>query len=104
MVNKRQPNKRKQIGEIIREIHGNDPRINAMIEEEKDKSKASRLIYEARVKACLSQEQLAELARTSQSQIARLEDGDYDGHTVKTMEKIARALNMRYVQTFEPIK
>lgn len=41
----------------------------------------------------LTQQQLAELVGTTPSQISRIEDADYDGHTVQTLQRIAGALN-----------
>lgn len=52
-------------------------------------------MYDLRKKAGLTQTQLAKLVRTSQSNIARIEDADYTGYTWKTLEKITKALKAR---------
>ncbi len=39
----------------------------------------------------LSQQQLAKLMGTSQQAVSRIESGEYEGFTLKTLEKIAEA-------------
>lgn len=52
-------------------------------------------IYALRKKAGLTQVQLAKLVGTKQSNIARIEAADYTGYTLKTLEKVAKALKAR---------
>lgn len=52
-------------------------------------------IYDLREKAGLTQKQLAELVGTKQSNIARIENADYTGYTLKTLEKVAKALKAK---------
>jgi len=52
-------------------------------------------IINLREKAGLTQKELAELVGTKQSNIARIESADYTGYTLKTLEKIAKALRAR---------
>ena|SRR3989338_1119375 len=52
-------------------------------------------IINLREKAGLTQKDLAELVGTRQSNIARLESADYSGYTLKTLDKITRALKAR---------
>lgn len=52
-------------------------------------------IYDLRKEAGLTQTQLAKLVHTSQSNIARIESADYTGYTLKTLEKVAKALKAR---------
>lgn len=52
-------------------------------------------IIALREKAGLTQKQLADLVGTKQSNIARLESADYTGYTLKTLEKVTRALRSR---------
>ena len=49
------------------------------------------LIREMREAAGLSQKELAARAGTTQSAIARLEDAEYAGHSLKMLEKLAAA-------------
>jgi predicted transcriptional regulator len=53
------------------------------------------MIYDARTKARMSQRELAELIGSSQSVIARLEDSDYDGHSLSMLQRIGSALGER---------
>ncbi|WP_416233597.1 helix-turn-helix domain-containing protein [Cronbergia sp. UHCC 0137] len=62
------------------------------------------MIYTARTKAGLTQKHLAELIGTKQPVIARLEDADYEGHSISILQKIAYALNQRVVIELAPIE
>ena len=79
---------------IARDV-GRDRSFRRMVEEEKLNAQVARIILEARTAAGLTQKQLAELAGTTQPVIARLEDADYDGHSLTLLRRIAEALNRR---------
>jgi len=49
-----------------------------------------------------TQAQLAERVGTTQSVIARLEDADYEGYTLRMLDRIAAALGQRVEVTFVP--
>lgn len=55
------------------------------------------LIYNYREEASLTQKQLAELVGTTQSVISRLEDADYEGHSISMLNRIAIALNKKLI-------
>ena len=55
--------------------------------------KEAQLIYDARTEAGLSQKELAEMVNTTQSVISRLEDADYEGHSLSMLSRVAQALN-----------
>lgn len=61
-------------------------------EEEKRKLNVGYQIYLAREQAGMTQSELAKRIGTRQSNISRLEQGDYN-FTVEMLEKIARALH-----------
>src|SRR5947209_5468361 len=50
-------------------------------------------IRQLRERQGLTQDQLAKLVRTTPSQISRIEDADYDRHSVQTLRRIAAALH-----------
>ena len=64
-----------------------------LLEEERFNAQVARIIYEARTSAGLTQRQLAGLVKTTQPVIARLEDADYEGHSLKMLRRIAEALD-----------
>lgn len=73
----------------------NDAIRTASLEKERVNAQVARLIYELRQDAGLSQEELAKLIDTTQSVISRLEDADYDGHSLSMLQRIAKALSCR---------
>lgn len=64
----------------------------------------ARKIYDIRTKAGLSQRELAKLVGTTASVICRLEDADYEGHSLAMLNRIAAALDKRVEIRFLPIK
>ena len=58
-------------------------------------AEVAQLIHDVRTKAKLTQKQLAEVVGTTQSVIARLEDADYEGHSLSMLQRIAVAVNKR---------
>ncbi len=82
-------------GRVLDQITGSDPVLRAAIEEQKLNVCVAEMIHEARTGAGLSQTQLAKLIGTSQSVISRLEDADYDGHSLTMLQRIADALHRR---------
>lgn len=64
----------------------------------------ARKIYDLRTKFGLSQRALAKLVGTTASVIYRLEDADYEGHSMAMLNRIAAALDKRVEIRFMPIK
>lgn len=60
---------------------------------------AAEIIY-YREKNALTQSNLAEMIKSSQPAIARLENPDYRGYSIKVLRKIAEALDLELVVTF----
>jgi ribosome-binding protein aMBF1 (putative translation factor) len=80
---------------IIEKINRADPGLQEMVATSAINADVAQLIYEARIKAGLTQQQLADLIGTKQPVIARLEDADYEGHSLSMLQRIAQALNQR---------
>lgn len=76
-----------------------DPERVASLREERINAQVAQLIHDLRTQAELSQKELAELIGTTQSVISRLEDADYNGHSLTMLNRIATALNQRLVVT-----
>ncbi len=82
---------------------GKPKRLEAL-EEERSHVAVAAKIYQLRTEAGLSQRDLAKLVKTSASAICRLEDADYQGHSLSILRKVAKALNKRVEINFIPIK
>jgi transcriptional regulator with XRE-family HTH domain len=53
------------------------------------------MVHDLRTEAGLTQKELADLVGTTQSVISRLEDADYEGHSLFMLRRIATALKQR---------
>ena len=72
-----------------------DPQRKASVEAERVNAQVARMIYDLRSDAGLTQKALAELVGTTQSAISRLEDADYEGHSLSMLNRIAEALDKK---------
>jgi DNA-binding Xre family transcriptional regulator len=82
-------------------IKGDKKRL-AYIEQEKTRLEIAQKIYDLRIKAHLTQKELARRIGTKQSVISRLEDADYEGYTLKILDKIAEAVHCYVKVEFVP--
>ena len=83
-------------GKILKDRYvGDDPRRQESLREERVNAEVARTIYELRQEAGLTQNQLADLVGTTQSVISRLEDADYEGHSLSMINRIAQALGRK---------
>lgn len=78
--------------EILRRVAGQSVKMRDLLERERLNAAVARQIYEARTAQGLSQAKLATMVGTTQSVIARLEDADYNGHSLTMLRRIAEAL------------
>ncbi len=85
----------RNLAEIIRRKLAADPDLAAAVDAELFNVNVGAEIFQARTAAGLTQKQLADRVGMQQSAIARLENADYDGHSLKTLERIALALEKR---------
>lgn len=97
-------NKTNDALQIIKETISADPELTEMLRESSINAQVSLIIYDVRKQAGLTQKQLAELIGTTQSVIARLEDADYEGHSLSMLARIAAALNQKLKIEMSPIK
>ena len=84
---------------LHRRYVGEDPERKAALEATRVHAEVARTIYDLRAEAGLSQKELAHLLDTTQSVISRLEDEDYEGHSVSMLNRIAKALNQKLTVT-----
>src|SRR5665213_3837133 len=88
--------------ELVEELAGESREMADLLEQERANLDMARKIYELRTKAKLSQAGLARKVGTTQSVISRLEDADYDGHSLEMLRRIASALEKRVEIRFLP--
>jgi DNA-binding XRE family transcriptional regulator len=91
--------------EIIhrRYFEGKPERLK-ILEEARADDEVARKIFELRTQVGLTQSQLGKLIGTTASVICRLEDADYEGHSLAMLRRIAAALNQRIEIRFIPIR
>ncbi len=89
---------------LHRRLVGDDPEKLAELEKIRADNNVARKIYELRIASGLSQRALAQLIGTTASVICRLEDADYEGHSLAMLNRIATALDKRVEIRFLPIK
>ena len=96
--------KTKDALKILDRVTGNSDSIKAGIAGARVNLEVAQMIYDARTKAGLSQSELAALIGSKQPVIARLEDADYEGHSLTMLQRIAAALKQRLELRFVPQK
>src|SRR5436190_23818188 len=87
---------------LVEALTGKSQQMADLVEQEQANLDIARKIYELRTKAKLSQTELARKVGTTQSVISRLEDADYDGHSLEMLRRIASALEKRVEIRFLP--
>ncbi len=92
-------NKRRETTNALEIIHHlfikSNSDMERMVAEERTNAALARQIYQLRTKAGMTQSQLAKQVGTTASVISRLEDSDYDGHSMSMLQRIAAALKQR---------
>jgi predicted transcriptional regulator len=74
---------------------GDNKERQESVQRERENLAIAEQIYNLRTEANLSQKDLARMVGTTQSVISRLEDADYDGHSLTMLRRIASALHLR---------
>jgi hypothetical protein len=102
------PRKSKPIADAVEILHrrfyaGKSKRLKEL-EEARVNEEIARKIYDLRIGAGLTQTQLGRLIGTTASVICRLEDADYEGHSLAMLRRIGLALNHRLEIRFVPIR
>lgn len=80
---------------LHRRYIGDDAERKASLQAERVNAEVAQMIYDLRREGGITQKELADLIGTTQSVISRLEDADYDGHSLSMLSRIAKALNKR---------
>ena len=97
----------KNFADVLRAKLAADPDLAEAIEQEAFNADIAMMVYQARIGAGLTQKELADRIGTQQSVISRIEDADYDGHSLGTLKRIAKALNQKlrvefYLRPWQP--
>jgi len=87
---------------ILAHMTGKDPELQRVFEEEVANREVAHQIFQLRQDAGLSQVELARRVGTTQSVISRLEDADYEGHSLAMLNRIAAAVERRVEIRFVP--
>ena len=87
---------------ILDQMAGENPNLQRLTEEARINAAVAQLIYAARTKSGLSQVELAERIGTKQSVVSRLEDADYEGHSLSMLHRIASSLGQCVEIRFRP--
>lgn len=89
---------------IHQELFRGNPGMIAELEQARANDAVARKIHNLRVKAGLSQRQLAKMIGTTASVICRIENAEYEGHSLAMLNRVAEALNRRVEIRFVPVK
>lgn len=89
---KKTTDKRSTVDRLIDEFSKDDPDFHRKLREEALRCNIGQQIYDARTEAGLTQAALAKLVGTTTSAISRLEDADYEGHSMSMLRRVAEAL------------
>ena len=89
---------------LHRRFYESKPARLKNLEEARANEEIACKIQELRAAAALTQTQLAKLIGTTASVICRLEDADYEGHSLAMLRRIAGALNRQVEIRFVPIR
>jgi DNA-binding XRE family transcriptional regulator len=81
-----------------------DSEFRKYFEEERQALALAMKIARLREKKGLSQKELAKLMGTSQQAISRIESGEYEGFSLKTLERVAEATGTRLKIEFVPVR
>lgn len=101
-MNKLRAQTRDGITVLHRRYYEGKPARIAGLEAMRAADDVARQIAELRLAAGLSQRELARLVGTTASVVCRLEDADYQGHSLAMLRRIAAALKQRVEIRFVP--
>ncbi len=89
---------------LDRRYYAGKPGRVAKLEKVRDDMEIGRLIQNLRAESGLTQRELAKLVGTTASVICRVEDADYEGHSLTMLRRIAAAMKKRLEIRFVPAR
>ena len=99
---RKRPTKSAALEHVYRKYYAGDRKRQAQLRAARASAAVARKIHDLRNQAGLSQRELAGLVGTTASVICRLEDDDYEGHSLTMLHRIAAALGRRVEIRFVP--
>ncbi len=87
---------------LIDAMFGDTPGWDQAVLDAAERLNTAREIHALRERHNLTQSELARLAHTTQSVIARLEDAGYRGHSLRMLQRIAVAVDEEVIVRFAP--
>jgi transcriptional regulator with XRE-family HTH domain len=96
----------RNLADLIKAKTTADPVLAEAVEQEAVNAYIAQQVYDLRTAAKLTQKELADRLGTTQSVISRIEDADYEGHSLGLLKRIADALGKKLTITFsdpEPV-
>jgi len=89
---------------LRRRYYEGKPARIAQLDNQRSGDEVARKIFVLRESAGLTQKSLAERVGTTASVICRLENADYEGHSLTMLNRVAAALNQKVEIRFVPLK
>lgn len=89
---------------LHKRFYAGKPKRLAGLEEARAADEVARKLVQLRTDAGMSQRELAKAVGTTASVICRLEDADYEGHSLSMLRRIGTAFNRRVEIRFVPRK
>ena len=89
---------------LHRRHYAGQPARLATLNQARANDSVARQLVALRTEANLTQRELASLVGTTASVICRLEDADYEGHSLTMLSRIAAALQQRVEISFVPLE
>ena len=89
---------------LRRRVYEGKPARLKNLEEARANEEIARKLLELRAAAGLTPAQVGKLIGTTASVICRLEDADYEGHSLAMLRRIAGAMNARVEIRFVPLR
>lgn len=87
--------KKDDLAKLTEKLLIKDPSLKEEFDRASQAWDISFQIQDLRKKAGLTQTELAKLTGTKQANIARIENAEYNGYTLKTLEKVTKALKAK---------
>ena len=93
----------RDFGKVIRRKLAANPALAKAVEEETFHADIACKVHDLRKSAGLTQKQLAGLIGTTQSVISRIENADYEGHSLELLQRIAASVGKHLAIEFREV-